>query len=215
MTASTSKSAAPKPAADTSGAPEAAAPSSLREEILQAATELFAARGFNGTSIRAVVEAVGCTKPTLYYHFGSKEALYIETIRRPLVGLAELVAHAKAQPTPFPERLRQLIDAAFARAALQPAAIRLTMTLHLRPKDGPLQTALALAETDPDELFRELVADAQARGELRADVDPSVLASAIGALTGHFIFLLTIKGEPPEEGTASRIVDLLLHGAAP
>jgi AcrR family transcriptional regulator len=207
--------ALPEPELSAPKGPETHASSSLREDILQAATELFAARGYRGTSIRAVVEAVGCTKPSLYYYFGSKDALYVEAIRRPLVGLAELVSSTIADTAPFPVRLCRFIEAAFSSAAERPAAIRLTMSLHHRPQDGGPKAALDLVETNPIVLFRDLVADGQARGELRADVDPSVLASAIAALTGHFIFLITIKGEPPAEGTASRIVDLLLHGAAP
>ena len=32
-------------------------------------------RGYDATPVRAIVEAAGVTKPTLYYHFGSKEGL--------------------------------------------------------------------------------------------------------------------------------------------
>ncbi len=47
----------------------------MRVEILRAATRLFAAQGFDGTSVQEVAEAVGIRKPSLLYHFPSKEEL--------------------------------------------------------------------------------------------------------------------------------------------
>ena len=52
----------------------------VRTQILREATRLFAERGFNGTSIQAISEAVGIKKPTLVYHFGSKDKLRAEVI---------------------------------------------------------------------------------------------------------------------------------------
>jgi AcrR family transcriptional regulator len=49
-----------------------------RIAILNAATGLFADRGYVGASIREICKAAGVTKPVLYYHFKSKEHLYQE-----------------------------------------------------------------------------------------------------------------------------------------
>ena len=46
-----------------------------KERIRQAATDLFARKGFDATSVREIVEAAGVSKPTLYYYFKSKEGL--------------------------------------------------------------------------------------------------------------------------------------------
>ena len=47
----------------------------VRTAILNAATQLFAQRGFDGTPIQAVADSVGIRKPSLLYHFSSKEVL--------------------------------------------------------------------------------------------------------------------------------------------
>jgi len=44
-------------------------------EILEAATEMFAARGFDGTTLQSIADAVDITKPSLLYHYSSKEEL--------------------------------------------------------------------------------------------------------------------------------------------
>jgi len=49
-----------------------------REAILNAAIEVFARQGYAGSSIRAICQAAGVTKPVLYYYFRSKEHLYQE-----------------------------------------------------------------------------------------------------------------------------------------
>jgi AcrR family transcriptional regulator len=58
---------------------------SRREQILAAAAELFASRGFHGVSIDDLGAAVGISGPAIYRHFPSKEAM----LRDMLVGISE------------------------------------------------------------------------------------------------------------------------------
>ena len=71
-----------------------------RQRILDAATHLFAHRGFGSTSVREVVEAAGVTKPTLYYWFDNKEALYLECVRTKFATLHRWCTTRSAAPEP-------------------------------------------------------------------------------------------------------------------
>ncbi|MEV4414390.1 helix-turn-helix domain-containing protein [Catellatospora sp. NPDC049609] len=51
-----------------------------REEILDAAAELFAQRGYAATSTRLIAEAVGIRQASLYYHFDNKEQILAELL---------------------------------------------------------------------------------------------------------------------------------------
>ncbi len=51
-----------------------------RAQLLDAALATFAERGFDGASMNDVAEAAGVTKPVLYQHFASKQALYRELV---------------------------------------------------------------------------------------------------------------------------------------
>ncbi len=53
-----------------------------RDRLLGAALQLFARKGFESASVRELTEAAKVTRPTLYYHFGSKEGLYLELVER-------------------------------------------------------------------------------------------------------------------------------------
>ena len=53
---------------------------SMRQRIIEEATHLFGQHGFEGTSIQAVADAVGIRKPSLLYHFNSKETLRREVL---------------------------------------------------------------------------------------------------------------------------------------
>ena len=55
-----------------------------RERIVTAASGLFAERGFAGTSIRDISDALGLTKAALYYHFASKEEILRAIVDQPI-----------------------------------------------------------------------------------------------------------------------------------
>jgi AcrR family transcriptional regulator len=71
-----------------------------RQHILEAALELFSAAGFARTSLREIAEKVGISKPALYYHFDSKEALLVELARPLQDAMAALLDRAEAADPP-------------------------------------------------------------------------------------------------------------------
>ena len=83
---------------------------SRREQILQAAAQLFAERGSRAVGVDDVGAAVGVTGPAIYRHFASKDAMLAEMLvrisERLLAGGSERVADAGADPA---AQLRALI----------------------------------------------------------------------------------------------------------
>jgi AcrR family transcriptional regulator len=81
----------------------------LREDvILQAVNQLLAQKGYDAMTVDEVAAHVGLTKPSLYKHFESKEALAAAALIRLL---DQALAAARAQPTELPagERLRAVL----------------------------------------------------------------------------------------------------------
>ena len=60
-------------------------PQAMKERIVDEATRLFADLGFDGTSVQSIAEAVGIRKPSLLYHYPSKEMLRQAVLERMLV----------------------------------------------------------------------------------------------------------------------------------
>ena len=52
-----------------------------KQEILEAALDLFSAQGFEATSMQQIAEAVGIRKPSLYSHFAGKQEILDELVR--------------------------------------------------------------------------------------------------------------------------------------
>ena len=72
-----------------------------RQRILTAASKLFAQKGYHGTSTREIATAVGIQQPSLFHHFGSKEAIMGELIDFDLdepLAVAEREAAAEGSP---------------------------------------------------------------------------------------------------------------------
>ena len=82
-----------------------------REEILDAAAELFTTRGFTNTSTRVIADAVGLRQASLYHHFATKDdildALLTGTVDEALRLAGELLADSGSAG----ERLRTLVVA--------------------------------------------------------------------------------------------------------
>lgn len=81
-----------------------------KNEILDAANELFGRKGFDGTSTNDILEKVGIARGTLYYHFKSKEDIMdalVERIGCRMLRNAQEIAEDKSLPVV--ERLIRVI----------------------------------------------------------------------------------------------------------
>lgn len=82
-----------------------------RQKILKAATELFAARGYEGASVRRILTKAGANQAAISYHFGGKQGLYGEVLKTAFAALTrnEDVGPATLQTLPPEAALRAFI----------------------------------------------------------------------------------------------------------
>src|SRR5919204_4451489 len=93
--------------------------SARREELTRIAARLFAERGYQGTSLADLAEAVGVQKPSLYHHIASKEDLLWEVARGGATAFHEALDTLPAG-APAAERIRLALRAHLAVVADQP-----------------------------------------------------------------------------------------------
>jgi AcrR family transcriptional regulator len=89
-----------------------------RQCILEQAQQLFFAHGYHGVSIRDIVQACGLSNAALYYHFGSKQNLYVEVIRGFVSSVVRPVQEAVAGNGSSRERLTAMV-LAFAQSSAE------------------------------------------------------------------------------------------------
>lgn len=90
---------------------ESQAPASRREEIMTAACAIFVAEGYHHTSMAAIAERIGVTKPILYRFFDSKLELYLAIVDAQNNELIQRVTDALQLPV---EHERDRVRAAFS-----------------------------------------------------------------------------------------------------
>ena len=76
----------------------------LSSEVLDRAVGLFAERGFAGTSLKDVADAVGLSRPAIYYYFPSKDALLEELLAGVTVSAARILENVEKRDRSLPDR---------------------------------------------------------------------------------------------------------------
>jgi AcrR family transcriptional regulator len=187
--------------AQLSGAPRRGpSPKATREEVLAAATAVFAAG--HPVDVQAIATDLGVGRATIYRWFGSREGLLAEV----LVGAAErLVADARAQTrgrgarallTTFDTVNRRLAHAPALRQFVQderPLATRLYIL-----SGGPVQQRMV-------QLIRSLIDERVGQDGFAPPTDPETLAYAVVRLAEAFLFNDATAGS---SGDLDRLRDL-------
>ena len=143
-----------------------------RQQILDAAVELFAASGYRGSGVAELAERVGLTTTGLMYYFRTKERLLREVVaERDRVDLAGV---------PDELTLADMRDIG-AHNAGTPALTRLFNVLAAEnlDADDPLHDFFVERYETVRELWRSLLREGQARGDVRTDIDVDQLAREV------------------------------------
>ena len=128
-----------------------------RQRILDAALQLFAEHGSEGTSLQQVADRVGLHKSTLFHHFKSKEELAQEVFRGLGERLLKRLEPILAEDPPRFESLLDALDASVEHFAQEPAAGRLLMRLMVTSRPVASEAPVATPPGDADAIDRVLM----------------------------------------------------------
>lgn len=139
-------------------------PAGTREAILEAAEELFAERGFAGTSVRDIVRVSQSSPPSLYHFFGSKENLLVELVTDRYNRYCDrLEAKLTSASTPF-EVCKQFFELALTNIAQEPKTAKFLFSIMFGPQHDipkePLKELLVRWERIVHERLRAVAPDA-------------------------------------------------------
>lgn len=148
-----------------------------RQQILDRAIEVFAQRGSDNTSLRAIAQEVGVTHSALTHYFGSLEQLLVEVYRESVRQIDSDAPEPPAEMTPG-----ELMRRSAERNRLVPGMVQLYSTLVAGALEKGHDAAHAFASLRFAELRTQLaerVRNNQAAGLIRPDLDPQLVAALV------------------------------------
>lgn len=182
----------------------------LASEVLDRAVSLFAERGFAGTSLKDVADAVGLSRPAIYYYFPSKDALLEELLvgvtvsaarifesvdkRTDITAIEKIGAAAHALVLWVTDRRLQFIAIDRSENELPPAILA-------RHKEAKRRVLAGMTR---------LIDAAIAAGQARA-VDSRIAAFSIIGMCNWTAWWFVPGGELPASAVAERMADLAVH----
>jgi TetR/AcrR family transcriptional regulator, cholesterol catabolism regulator len=179
-----------------------------RNELTRQAARLFAERGFHGTSMGDIAEAVGVQKGSLYSLTGSKQQLLYETMR---AGAEAFHAELDAIPDDLPavERVRLALRG-HLRVVSEQIDVATVFTREWRYLEGDEREGILAERRRYEERFRTLFREGIEAGEFRPDLDAGAAALLVLSAANWAYTWLRPEGDTDE--LADRFAAILVDG---
>lgn len=181
-----------------------------RDDILDAAAQVFRLKGFHGASMNDIASAVNLQKASLYHHVSSKQEILLELLDRALVLLTERISGISTQTLSPDGKLRLMI-----REYLQILAENMDLAAVLLFEHRALerrQHARHVPNRDKFEaLWREVIAEGVRQKIFQCD-DPALAARALLGIMNWTNTWYRPDGRLTIEQIADQYSNLLLNG---
>ena len=182
-----------------------------REDVVAAASRLFAKRGFHGTSMRDLGEELGLLGSSIYSHVRGKNELLVEVITRGAAFFNGVVADANSSDGTAVDRLRQLVF----------GHVNVVVT-HLDESRTFLFESRFLPEADRQRIiemrdayeaaYRETIQAAVDEGSLLPRIDPGITAIFILSVLNALIRWYRPSGDRDADQIANEMWSFVAHG---
>lgn len=178
------------------------------QELLDISARIFARKGYKSTTLQDIADEFGVLKGSLYHYIRSKDDLLFEVVRSVYEkGLANLRAVAEADLDPV-ESLRAVVRGHVVY--LIDNLVETTVLLHEFDQLSDERRA-AMPIREYQTLIADLVAEAQAAGRFKPDLDPQLAALAVLGATNWVYRWYRAGARSPQE-IADQYADLLVDG---
>jgi AcrR family transcriptional regulator len=176
---------------------------SVRDAILHEATRLFAARGFDGTAVQDVADAVGVSKPSVLHHFPSKEALRGAVLEAMLAHWQRTLPQLLVAATASEARFDAVLGELHAFFSSDPDRARLVMREVL---DRPVEMKKLLRKTLSPwiEAIAAYIREGRERGRHHHDVDPEAYVLHVLQLVISAVASADVTSAVLEKGARDR-----------
>ena len=154
------------------------------DSLTDVALRVFAQRGYDGASMDDVARAAGITKASIYHHVSGKEALLERGLGRALDALFAILDEPGASEGRAVDRLRTIVmRVAETTFRLLP---ELSVLFHVHGSSSSERTALERRRAF-DRHVTAIIAQAQREGDLRADLEPRLVARLVFGMSNSVV----------------------------
>ncbi|WP_035847179.1 TetR/AcrR family transcriptional regulator [Kitasatospora azatica] len=178
------------------------------DSLLAVTVQVFNTRGYDGTSMEDLSRAAGISKSSIYHHVRGKEELLRLAVGRALDGLFGILDEPAAVEGRPVDRLEHVVRR--TTEVLMAELPYVTLLLRVRGNTGTEQWALE-RRRDFDHRVAELVREAVAAGELRADVEPRLATRLLFGMINSIVEWYR-PGTSHTDGVADAVVHLAFDG---
>ncbi len=187
-----------------------------RAEIMEIASSVIAASGLK-TSLNQIADAAGILPSSMYHHFDSKEAIFVELLRKFHSDL-DIVGQQALQRVQAPDERapREVVGELCTAIAKCAANNRAALQMSFYEIPGTHRELLSLAQRQPTKIFEamlEALRAARLNQYLRADVEVPILADRLCQSMLH-VGLDVIRHRATAEETADTLCQIILGGVA-
>jgi AcrR family transcriptional regulator len=181
-----------------------------RDEILDAAAQIFSQKGFHATSMQDIAQAVNLQKGSLYHHINSKQEILVEVLDRALDLLIANMQEVLDQPLPTDQKLRQAMRV-YLETMLGHRDLAAVLLLEHRSLE-PEQHARHIPQRDRFEcLWRDLIRAGSENGLFNCS-DAALSSRALLGVLNWTITWYRPDGPLVPEQVAEQFADLFLYG---
>ena len=182
--------------------------SARRNELTRQAARLFAEKGYHGTSIGEIAEALGVQKGSLYAHIQSKQDLLYETM---VEGARAFHAGLVAIPDELPatEKIRLALRS-HLRVVADQLDVATVFVQEWRYLEGERRDEVVAERRRYEERIRALFREGRELGELRSDLDDAT-AALLALSAANWAYTWLQPGRETDD-LADRFYDLLVDG---
>ena len=146
------------------------------EKVLEAAMDAFWEKGYEATSLADLCIRTGLHKGSLYQAFGDKHELFMQALRHyAQTEFDDVASVAQQQASPLAS-IRAAVAKICADACQDKGCLMINSMVELAPHDPEVKAALRSFGGQRLRVMTDLIAAAQAAGEIRSKQDPYKLA---------------------------------------
>ncbi len=181
-----------------------------RDDILEAAAQVFRQKGFHGASMQDIAEAVNLQKASLYHHVSSKQEILLALLDHALELLFERISAISNQNIPADEKLQEMIRA-YLQILTENTDLSAVLLFEHRSLERK-QHARHVPNRDKFEaLWRDVVAEGVATKIFKCD-DPALTTRAILGILNWTLTWYRPDGALGVDEIAEHYSNLILNG---